>query len=102
MSKRIIFVNEQGDIQKKYFQVPSEARHFPESLLQKIIFEEPNLLSAQEIDEDYSELIPINREVPVKSGSIDVLYITPKGKICMLKQNFGEIQKPIELLLPRL
>jgi len=83
MVKRIVIVNELGEVQKKYFPMPSETRHFSEALLQKMIFEEPNLLSAEEIDPDFSNLIPISREVPVKSGSIDALYITPEGKICV-------------------
>jgi hypothetical protein len=83
MGKRIVIVNERGEVQKKYFPMPSEARHFSEDLLQKLIFEEPNLLSAEEIDPDFSNLISISREVPVKSGSIDALYITPEGKICI-------------------
>lgn len=85
MVKHIVIVNEHGDVQKKYLPMPSEARHFSEDLLQKLIFAEPNLLSAEEIDPDFSDLIPINREVPVKSGSIDALYITPEGKICVVE-----------------
>ncbi len=85
MVKHIVIVNEHGEVQKKYLPMLSEARHFSEDLLQKIIFDEPNLLSAEEIDPDFSNLIPINREVPVKSGSIDALYITPDGKICVVE-----------------
>ena len=81
MGKRIVIVNEHGEVQKKYLPMHSEARHFSEDLLQKLIFAEPNLLSADEIDPDFSDLIPISREVPVKSGSIDALYVTPEGKI---------------------
>ena len=85
MGKRIVIVNERGEVQKKYLPMPSETRYFSEDLLQKMIFEEPNLLSAEEIDPDFSNLIPISREVPVKSGSIDALYITPDGKICVVE-----------------
>ena len=83
MGKRIVIVNERGEVQKKYIPMPSETRHFTEDLLQKIIFEEPNLLSSEEIDPDFSTLIPIRREFPVKSGKIDLLFITPEGKICV-------------------
>ena len=85
MVKRIIIVNDLGEVQKKYLPMPSEARYFSEDLLQKLIFEEPNLVSAEEIDPDFSNLIPISREVPVKSGSIDALFITPDGKICVVE-----------------
>lgn len=85
MGKRIIIVNEHGEVQKKYFPMPSETRHFSEDLLQKMIFEEPNLISAEEIDPDFANLIPISREVPVKSGAIDALYVTPEGKICVVE-----------------
>ena len=85
MVKHIVIVNEHGDVQKKYLPMPSEARNFSEDLLQKLIFEEPNLLSADEIDPDFSDLIPVSREVPVKSGSIDALFVTPEGKICVVE-----------------
>jgi hypothetical protein len=85
MVNHIVIVNEHGDVQKKYLPMPSEARHFSEDLLQKLIFAEPNLLSADEIDPDFSDLIPVSREVPVKSGSIDALYVTPEGKICVVE-----------------
>jgi hypothetical protein len=85
MGKRIVIVNERGEVQKKYLPMPSEARHFSEDLLQKMIFEEPNLLPSEDIDPDFSNLIPISREFPVKSGSIDVLFITPEGKICVVE-----------------
>ena len=85
MVKRIVIINDRGEVQKKYLPMPSETRRFSESLLQKLIFEEPSLLPSEEIDPDFSNLIPIRREVPVKSGSIDVLYITPEGKLCVVE-----------------
>jgi hypothetical protein len=85
MVKRIVFVNDHGEVQKKYSPMPAETRHFSEDLLQKLIFAEPNLLSAEEIDPDFSNLIPVSREVPVKSGSIDALYVTSEGKICIVE-----------------
>lgn len=37
MGKRIVIVNERGEVKKKYLPIPAEKRHFPEELL---IFED--------------------------------------------------------------
>jgi hypothetical protein len=51
-----------------------------------MIFAEPNLLSADEIDPDFSDLIPISREVPVKSGSMTLFMLRLMAKFALLNQ----------------
>ena len=46
MVKRIVIINDRGEVQKKYLPMPSETRRFSEGLLQKLIFEEPSLARA--------------------------------------------------------
>jgi hypothetical protein len=85
MVKHIVVVNRNGEVLERYSPISPRTQQLTETLLQKLVFDEPRLLSTEEIDSDYANLIPLSREVPVKSGSIDVLYITPEGKICLVE-----------------
>jgi hypothetical protein len=53
--------------------------------LQGLIFENPKILPAQEFDESFTPLIPIGQEVGTPSGSIDILYISPVGKLTIVE-----------------
>jgi hypothetical protein len=85
MTKRVVVVDEEGVVQKRYAPVSQQNQNFAETFLQKLIFEEPKLLPTEEIGSDYANLIPLCRELPVKSGSIDVVYLTIEGKICLVE-----------------
>jgi len=85
MSRNVIVVDGQGKIQEKLKRISPRDKLFTERLLQQLIFDEPQLLPTEEIDSDYSNLISLGREIPVTSGSIDVLYVTPKGRICVVE-----------------
>jgi len=60
-------------------------RTISEDTLQRIIYGQPELLSSNEIDPDYGKLIPLAREVPIPSGSIDILLLTPEGRLCVVE-----------------
>jgi len=56
-----------------------------EDWLQSLIFENPKILPVQEFDESFIPLIPIGREVGTPIGSIDILYISPVGKLTIVE-----------------
>lgn len=56
-----------------------------EAWLQGLIFENPKILPVQEFDESFDPLIPIGREVGTQTGSIDILYISPVGKLTIVE-----------------
>ena len=85
MNNRVIVVNEEGEIQKRIKPVSPREKLFTEGFLQKLLFNEPKLLPSEKLDSDYSTLIPLGREISVKSGSIDVLYLTPEGRFCIVE-----------------
>ena len=85
MDKYIVIINRDGEMQKRVKPVLPRDKLFTEAFLQKLIFNEPRLLPTGEIDSDYSNLIPLGREVPVRSGAIDVLFVTPEGQICIVE-----------------
>lgn len=66
-------------------RLPYDSAQFSEHWIQSLIFDHPELLPAREIDDDFDQLIAIGREIPVLSGSIDNLYISPKGKLCLVE-----------------
>ena len=69
----------------KLKQLSLSNRTFDESWLQELIYNNPGLLPAGEIDSNYSKLIPLGREISTPSGSIDNLYVTPKGNLCLVE-----------------
>jgi len=85
MAKYVVVVDGDGVVQKRYSPASPQNQHFTEAFLQKLVFEEPKLLSTEEIGSEYANLIPLCRELSVKSGSIDVVYITLEGKICLVE-----------------
>ena len=85
LNKRVFIVNKDGKIQQVPKPLSPREKDFDENFLQKLIFDIPELLPVETINSNYSKLVPINREISVQSGAIDVLYITPDGTICIVE-----------------
>ncbi|MCU0522906.1 MAG: DUF4268 domain-containing protein [Anaerolineae bacterium] len=60
---------------------PSESGAFTEAWLQEQLFQHPELLPVEDIDPAYSRLLPVCRELNTPAGPIDVLYVTPQGRL---------------------
>jgi len=56
-----------------------------EAWLQDLIFRMPELLPVHEFDRGISSLIPVGREVGTPRGPIDVLYLTPEGRVVIVE-----------------
>lgn len=69
---------EDGHVQK-LVQFPLEKPPFREDTLQKLLADHPSLLPLQEIEAAFSPAICLGREIPTKSGRLDLLYVTPDG-----------------------
>jgi hypothetical protein len=78
-----IFV--QGETTKKLERVHLEAKTFKESWIQDLIHKQPNILPVDEIESNFSPLIPIGREISTPVGYIDNLYISPDGYITLVE-----------------
>ena len=52
-----------------------------EDWLQSLVQTCPDLLPVEEIEPGFGRLLPIAREVPVRQGSIDNVFLTPNGEI---------------------
>ncbi|GGK58465.1 DUF4268 domain-containing protein [Amphritea balenae] len=71
--KRVSFANEEGTF------------NYNEEWLQNLLFNNPSSLPIQEIDTGYQDLIPICTELNTPAGPIDILYVTPQGKLVLLE-----------------
>src|SRR3954470_11804394 len=58
---------------------------YSESWLQDLLYRFPNALPIDEIDDGYSQLIPVCKEMNTPKGPIDVVYITPSGRPVILE-----------------
>ena len=74
-----------GDGIRKIDRIQMLSKDFQEEWLQDILAKEPSILPTASIDSVYAPLLCIGREVAVTSGSIDNLYISPKGYIVIVE-----------------
>ena len=58
---------------------------YDEAWLQKLLFEYPDALPCEEIDPAYSDLVPICREMGTDAGPIDLVYVTPQGRLVLVE-----------------
>lgn len=58
---------------------------FSEDRLQKLIFECPQLLPISAIEPNFTEIIPVCRELPTPAGPLDNLFVTPQGNLILVE-----------------
>ena len=61
-------------------QIPQKEAAFAETWLQQLLFQHPLILPIEELDEAFSPLIPIGREI----AQIDDLFISPSGLLTLV------------------
>lgn len=83
MSKKPIIINENNV--ETLNRVLLNSKTFQEDWLQNLLENNPDLLPTAEIDQIFSPLVFIAREVNVKSGFIDNLYISSKGYLVVVE-----------------
>jgi hypothetical protein len=59
--------------------------NYNEAWLQRLLFEYPGALPFSDIDQAYSGAIPVCIELNTPAGPLDVLYVTPQGKLIILE-----------------
>ncbi len=83
MNKKPVIISN-GKI-KKLNKMLLNSNDYKESWLQEILYNEPAILPTNEIDNVFSNLIPIGREIPVTNGFIDNFYISYKGYLVIVE-----------------
>jgi hypothetical protein len=56
-----------------------------ESFLQELLYEHPEVLPLEQIEQAFETLVPVCREFPTKHGLVDNLFITPEGNIVIVE-----------------
>lgn len=58
---------------------------YSEAWLQDLLYRHPDSLPISEIDDSFSGLIPVCREMETTAGPLDVLYATPGGRLVIVE-----------------
>lgn len=80
-----IIVGKDGTFHNKLTRISPRSKTIDENYLQQLIIKHPSVLPTGEINPDFNDLISLGKEITVRSGSIDALYVTPSGLICIVE-----------------
>lgn len=69
----------------KLERVPLNEKLFSENWLQKLIYDNPEILPIDEIESGFAPLIAVGREISTSVGYIDNLYISPNGYLTLVE-----------------
>lgn len=58
---------------------------YKEAWLQRLIMRHPSLLPIDQIEPGFNPLMPVCLELPVRSGSLDLLFVTPRGDLALIE-----------------
>lgn len=64
---------------------PDSTEAYDERWLQQLLYEHPQALPISEIDESFSGLIPLCQEMNTPAGPIDIVFITPAGRLVIVE-----------------
>ncbi|MGH6952649.1 MAG: hypothetical protein ACREGL_00585 [Alphaproteobacteria bacterium] len=65
--------------------VPGQAHEYDEAWLQGALVRHPNLLPIGDIEPVFQPLVPVCRELPTKTGSVDLLFANEKGLLTLVE-----------------
>jgi hypothetical protein len=85
MDSQLPLINKEGKVEGKLYSISKKEKIFTENWLQELLIVNPNFLPIHEINSTLGKLIPLGREVSVTAGSIDNLYATTEGIICIVE-----------------
>ena len=83
-----VLLTTQGDavpLQRASFEQSSAAGAFTEDWLQAQLFRPPLLLPVEDVDPAYRQLLPVCRELNTPAGPLDILYVTPQGRLVVVE-----------------
>lgn len=63
----------------------ASADAYTEAWLQDLLYRYPDALPIAEIEDSFSGMVPVCREMETTAGPLDVLYVTPGGRLVILE-----------------
>ncbi len=67
------------------FNKNSQGVTYDEAWLQRLIMLQPRLIPVSHIEPTFSDLVPICRELPMRAGFVDNVFVTPNGNIVLVE-----------------
>lgn len=68
-----------------FSKTATESAPYDEAWLQRLIMRHPSVLPVGQIEPAFSPLVPICIELPMQSGSLDNLLVTPAGDLALVE-----------------
>ena len=65
--------------------VSGEGSDYDEAFIQDLAFRHPKCLPINESDRAYEDIIPVCIELNTPAGPLDILYVTPKGRLVIVE-----------------
>jgi hypothetical protein len=66
-------------------RVVFDDRSIREGWFQELLFKNPSLIPIDEIEEVFGPLMAVARELPTEKGSVDLVYVSPRGYITLVE-----------------
>lgn len=84
-AKPVLVKDNEESILLERVSVTGEGADYNEAFIQDLAFKHPNCLPINEIDRAYEGLIPVCKELNTPAGPLDILYVTPKGRLVVVE-----------------
>jgi RecB family endonuclease NucS len=66
-------------------RIPISDGGYNEAYIQDLAFAHPSCLPISELDRTYEGLIPVCKELNTPAGPLDILYVTPQGRLVIVE-----------------
>ena len=81
-----VIVNDDSTVKVlERISLSGDVSSYDEKYIQDLAFKNPSCLPIAEIERSYEGLIPVCCELNTPAGPLDVLYVTPKGRLVILE-----------------
>jgi hypothetical protein len=81
-----LFVDHDGDaVLLERVPLAGSDSSYNEAFIQDLVFDHPRALPVSEIDRAYEGLVPVCKELNTAAGPLDVLYVTPQGRLVIVE-----------------
>ena len=80
-------------LERADFGANATSNHYDEKWLQALLHAHPEVFPIGQIESEFGDLIPLCRELPLKSGALDNLFISRDGKLVLVEAKLWRNQE---------
>ena len=80
-----IFVPDHGQAAVLTTTARSNGATYDESWIQRLVHEHPAVLPIERVEPGFARVVPVCQELPLRSGSLDNLLMTPDGNLVLVE-----------------